>query len=173
MLMKCLPEKFDWRRVARSRAVFNGIVSVQAMSRLLPLLANEQAEIHIKLWVAFNAKSQLLIEGHIKARLHLICQRCLQSLPDDLSIAVILTGVLASQWQDLSPQDAPLLLNDETISLVELVEDELLLNIADVPKHEDCQMIMPFNSDRSGKNDFTKQENPFKILGQLKKSPKG
>jgi uncharacterized protein len=102
------------------------------------------------------------------------CQRCLG--PVDVPVAFerefrfVATEELAAVEDEESEEDVLVLSRD--FNLLELVEDELLMALPVVPKHDVCPGAVKLQVVDA---DFVEEErekpNPFAVLGQLKKKP--
>lgn len=145
-------------------------MKLSEFARLSEVLADNQGEVQIA-FSFFKEGRLATIHGTIKATLALTCQTCLNEVlwPIDATINL---GVVSSleQADRLGSEYEPLLLESEKISLLELVEDEILLALPDFPKH-DYQCMESTQSQQDEPTDNTEQgmsDNPFSILAKLK-----
>ena len=72
---------------------------------------------------------------------------------------------------DLLPESyEPLLVNEPTVSLLEMIEDELLLSLPLVIRHEEseCQLKQEYSNGATDDHEGP-AEHPFAVLEQLKK----
>jgi uncharacterized protein len=103
-----------------------------------------------------------------KARLALVCQRCLQAVEVDAhvdrSFQFVAGEALAAEI-DADSEDDVLALS-RTLNLVELIEDELLLGLPLVPRHSACPQPLRPPADPEP---FEERANPFAVLGDLKR----
>jgi len=87
------------------------------------------------------------IRGQLKAQVELVCQRCLGPLPLRLAVPVSL-GLIRAEAEAAGLPEAydplglpeaydPLLVADEGARVADWVEDELLLALPQIPRHED------------------------------------
>lgn len=111
------------------------------------------------------------------------CQRCLQ--PVALPLAVERDFLFApteaqAQARDAERDDADVLVLSKFLNLIELAEDELLLALPLVPRHDTCpQPLVAPAGGRDGRGtsgdasklspDGTMNDNPFAVLAQLKR----
>jgi uncharacterized protein len=102
------------------------------------------------------------------ARLALCCQRCLKSVMDTVSVDKPLRFV-ADEAQaaalDAELEDDVLAL-ERILDLRELVEDELLLALPLVPRHDRCPEPLPLPADEP---ESEEAPHPFAALAQLRK----
>lgn len=110
------------------------------------------------------------INGHVSACVELTCQRCLGPLRQTLDADVAL-GVITAEEQaiNLPERYEPLLVQEERISLAELVEDELLLTLPVIPRHEEETCEAAPAPELEPAPEEHQQPNPFAVLAQLKK----
>jgi uncharacterized protein len=110
----------------------------------------------------------LHLEG--RAQLALVCQRCLQPVDALLhahrSFRFVEGEARAAEIDAESDEDVLAL--TRALDLIELVEDELLLALPLVPRHEVCPQPLKVRDDEP----FEERAHPFAALGSLKrKSP--
>ena len=101
------------------------------------------------------------------ARLSLVCQRCLQPVATILRVERSFRFVADEQQAlviDAEIEEDVLVLS-RTFDVTELVEDECLLALPLVPRHEMCPQPLTVAPDPVG---FEERPNPFGVLGELK-----
>lgn len=112
---------------------------------------------------------------HLQARggVWLTCQRCLQPFTEALAInrrLRFVRGEAAAEALDAEIEDDVLALT-KSLDLRELVEDELLLALPIVPRHEICPQPLPVPlGEARAPDDVPARENPFAALQRLKSS---
>lgn len=82
------------------------------------------------------------VRGRVEAELTLECQCCLSALkfPVDHEFSLGIVHTL-SQVLDLPESLEPLILGEEgTVSIADLIEDELILAVPHVPQHSVCEV---------------------------------
>ena len=107
-----------------------------------------------------------VLEINLKGQLTLSCQRCLQPLVFEFEQKKHFVFVKTEEEADDFPMDndaEEAMVASHSFDLLEAIEDEILLNIPNAPKHsiEDCQI--------SQEGGGTEPQNPFKVLKSLKK----
>lgn len=140
------------------------------MDRLAPLLASPEGEADYELAFSRDTKGRPVIEGRVDAVLKLVCQRCLETL--DLTVAgrialTVVTGVGEARAEGESDTEH-LLLEEQTLSPRDLVEEELLLNIPAVPRHDECRVQKEWPAADAGGEDDIGTANPFEALAALR-----
>jgi uncharacterized protein len=168
-----LPKFIDPLLLADRNANIEGELPVSSLERVASLLSNDVGNVSVKLF--FGREGRLAtIDGHISAVLALKCQRCLEPLEWPVSSDIKLGIVSTLERANNLPEGfEPLLFIEEgKIPLVNIVEDELLLILPSIPKHQgDCVAPnMPINRPKPAlKTVQATKENPFSILANLKK----
>ena len=115
-------------------------------------------------------------EGHIwlhlsaEAALPMTCQRCLTEaripLYVDRSFRFVADEATAEMEDDDSDED--LLAMSREFNLLELIEDELLMEVPVVPRHEECPVpVQMESSDADFEQANEQKENPFAVLQSL------
>ncbi|WP_411725217.1 YceD family protein [Methyloglobulus sp.] len=168
-----LPKFIDPLLLADRNARIEGELPLSSFDRMTEWLSNDVGNVLVKLF--FGREGNLAkIEGHISTVLALKCQRCLEPVEWPVSSDIKL-GIVSSldQANNLPEGYEPLLLIDEdNIPFNNIVEDELLLNIPDIPKHQDDCTVPNSANNKPGalpKTERASTENPFSILADLKK----
>ncbi len=134
-MMDRLPEIIDPLVFAERRTELSGKFELRALARLAEMLVDDAGSVEI--YLSFSKQGRdAFIEGWAKATLLMQCQNCLETVEVPLN-AVIKLGMLASLEQAgrLPEGYEPLLLQEEKMSLKEIVEDEILLALPAFPKH--------------------------------------
>ena len=166
-----LPELIDPLLLADRNASIEGGLPISSFARLADMLSNDDGNVAVKLFFGRTGK-WATVEGQISVVLALKCQRCLESVEWPVSSNIKLGVVSSSAQADKLPDGyEPLLLIDEDkIPLVSIVEDELLLSLPSIPKHEiDCfAPKIPNEIPAPISKPQTSTENPFSILADLK-----
>lgn len=149
----------DLPRLAESQALPQdttpAAVDWQARGERRPVAGSEA-----ELWLALSATS----------RVWLSCQRCLQ--PYELALAVsarirFVRGEAAAEALDAEIEEDVLALA-RSLDLRELIEDELLLALPLVPRHEDCPQPLPIAIGDDAPAPVASADNPFAVLQALK-----
>ena len=167
-----LPELIDPLLLADRNASIEGGLLISSFDRLADLLSNDDGSVAIKLYFG-RAGKWATVEGQVSTVLALKCQRCLESVEWPVSSNIKLGVVSSSALVDKLPDGyEPLLLIDEDkIPLKNIIEDELLLSLPDIPKHDiDCSAPKTPNETPAPLSKPTRAptENPFSILADLK-----
>lgn len=166
-----LPEQADPRRLCVQGKRFEGRVALNSLDRLAPLLTSSEGEAAFQLVFDQDERKRSRVRGHVTAELQLCCQRCMQpmSLLVDVGFALSLVEGLR-EAETLPEEYEPLLLEERLLRPMDLVEDELILAIPPVPRHEaaECGVDLKAYRETAQTVEPTQRENPFAALKQLK-----
>ncbi|MBT5229459.1 MAG: hypothetical protein HOM11_04190 [Methylococcales bacterium] len=163
-----IPERINAKLFARTERGLNGQYAVQSFGRLndIPQSAGEVVAFEVEFSFAPNGHIQ--VKGHVSGTLQLMCQRCMQ--PFDYSVKTeFLLAVIESEHlaESLPEQYEPYVVGDsEELQVQDLIEDELILALPIIPKHEhDC--IAKFR-EKPPVEEPEERKNPFAVLETLK-----
>lgn len=170
-----LPAFIDPLNFAERGRRIVGAIEISQLTRLSEILLNNSGLVEIDL--SFDKERSLsVIEGKIKAILSLECQSCAEQLDYSIDRNFKLGVVNSLEQSDKLQSDCePFILETEKVSLNELIEDEILLELPDFPKHNhDCVKKHDEKSNNAfieSQNKETEQlssNNPFSVLAKLK-----
>lgn len=153
-----MPKTIDLRRFALEKQHLNGAFAVRRLGRLIeglpeqPLVREVSAAVERDtgvIWFALTGQTQLgrkpQVLLRVQAQLLLICQRCMQPLAFTINESVLFDVVrheaAPSDVQDAEPFDPDTpeeLVSDPRFAVEQLIEDQLILAVPYVPKHDDC-----------------------------------
>ncbi len=125
-------------RFAKQAARLKTHLNLAVFPRLQEMLYEKQGEVTVDLHFGQDQDQHYYIRGELTTTFHLQCQRCMQPMDYQLRAEVYLSPLFNdAESKTLPEQYEPLLLQEDKIALVDLVEEELLLNLPLVPKHEE------------------------------------
>ncbi|KNZ31796.1 MAG: hypothetical protein AD742_15000 [Methylibium sp. NZG] len=122
-----------------------------------------------ELRAARGGPAQVWLHLRAEARLQLECQRCLQAVESELSIHrwfLFVPGEDAAAQMDSESEDDVLALT-RALDLRDLVEDELLLALPLVPRHDVCPTALSLLNDAPQAS--AGPVHPFAVLATLKR----
>lgn len=161
---------------AEQRRRLEGTIALAELPRVVDLLVNPEGGVHFELEFFRDVKRRSCVRGRVTATLELCCQRCLEPLAFQVDAAPLLGLVRGGDEAERLPQEYdPLIVEDGRIRPVELVEDELILALPQVPMHapgEACakgalrQALVVAPADEPAEEEA---DNPFRVLARLKK----
>lgn len=176
-----LPDFADPYLLCDKGSAFSGQIPLSVFSRLSPLLADCDDVVTYHLSFGKDDDGYYVIDNSVQAVLRLQCQRCLSVFDHDIDVNVRISPVLGIQEAEQIPDHyEPLLLTDgDPLPMVDLIEDELILSVPDVPMHLDteCEIkLAELNQNRveisSAAPAASEVDNPFAVLAQLKQQIK-
>lgn len=158
-----LPEQFAPQRAAEQGREISGAVDISRFERLAHPYQRDGI---VSVMVAFglDEHSRIRLTGELHGSVAAVCQRCLAPMGQDFDAhfqLLLLNDI--GQATALEEDAEYLVMESETLSLAELVEDELLLTLPMVPRHADGLCDMAVTSEESETH-----TNPFRILTTLK-----
>jgi uncharacterized protein len=163
------PQIVDPERLAEQHSDCQGTLSFDQCQRLVPLLLTTAGEAQFAFHFAREPQGRLVVTCYVQAVLTLQCQRCSDPLALTVNAKQQLAVVKSLTEAELLPEHLePLLIDEDRVNLHELVEEELLLALPVVPRHELCQ---PLDFQKAAPNELEPaRPNPFGILATLKKT---
>jgi uncharacterized protein len=172
MLTEPLPSTLDVRKVAARGVSISGTLRPVDLQRLRPLLAADDGLIEAQLTFSRDEENRHVIHVAVEADVVMRCQRCL----DDLQAHLSSENTLAIVWTDdqaahLPRHLEPLIVAQDSCSLWELVEDELMLAMPHFSYHDtdECRERIAVFSDPVPEEGIVEDKpNPFNVLAQLK-----
>jgi len=163
---KKLPEKINFFNFAKKEVKLNGDYKVSELSRLSDIASNENDKVEVDLFFHLENGKIPCVEGIIKSKLVLNCQRCLDNLQLDLN--VLFDIAFARNEFQASSLDGKfeiyLIGDDEELETKDLITDEILLSIPMAPSHNyDCGL-------KTDKGNIVEEvlEHPFDVLKNIK-----
>ena len=173
------PERLDVKRLAHEAAKLSGAWPQERFTRLTSEALAPLADgpgIEVDWTVAGEERAvtgvapQLWLHLHAQTQIRMECQRCL--MPMTARMKIDRHFLFARDEEHAAQLDEELedevLVLARTLDLAELVEDELILALPIVPRHETCPVPLRHDSDVA---DVVLQlkPNPFAVLAALKK----
>ncbi|MBL1261688.1 MAG: DUF177 domain-containing protein [Thiotrichaceae bacterium] len=151
-----------------------GTIPLTGMSRLTDALCDQNGEVEIDFAFDVDASGNKTLRGHLKATLALECQRCMKAvatlIETDISLAFVDTEAAGKQ---LPSEYDPYILDEATVVVRELVEDELILALPIVTFHpeDECAVavLQPREEIETPQPVEKKKPKPFGALAGLKK----
>lgn len=175
------PTQLDVRAFAQAGDTLSGINSLLNYERLTHDLQGLPVDLADKtvVWAArgegtapAGGKPQAWLHLSVSAQVPMVCQRCLGAFEVPLRVSTRFRFV-ADEATALAEDDSAeedLLVLSKQFNLHELIEDELLMALPIVPKHEVCPGVVKLAStDEEFKAALTQKPNAFAALGSLKK----
>jgi uncharacterized protein len=177
-----MSRQFSARRLdVRPFAEEGGKLAGQEPLRSHPRLLAEAQGREPETPIAWSAIGELREPGHAVpqvwlrlqagATLSLTCQRCLAPVQVPVSVdrwfRFVADEETAASLDGESEEDVLAL--SRAFDLLELVEDELLMELPLAPRHDTCPAVHVVAEPEGFEGSSARHENPFAVLGQLKK----
>ncbi|RLA08643.1 MAG: hypothetical protein DRQ51_01400 [Gammaproteobacteria bacterium] len=146
MTINKLPVKIDPFKMCLAGESLQGVLLLRHCRRLKEYLSDEiviDDDFVINVRLDFSALeddngSHFFVKGKIVSSMPLICNRCLQSFMQNISVKI---DYLIFKKEDKKQENYIVMPDNEPIHLLDFIEDELILSIALSPKHkkiDDC-----------------------------------
>lgn len=163
-LSERLPQMIDPWAFARQREILSGDMPVSATHELAAL-ADPDATIHFRLEGSVDREQQSRLKGALEIELNLECQRCLAPLRWPLAETFDYV-LIRSAEQESSVEDGSetLICANDELDLAWFLEEEVLLAMPMIAKHEDCVAPDYVVDDEVPE---VETENPFAALKNL------
>ncbi|HEX6992859.1 MAG TPA: YceD family protein [Gammaproteobacteria bacterium] len=134
---------FSWygtlelKGLGERRSVLRGEIELKRFNRLADLLESDAGVVTAALSFRKEAGGWLIVELEYEATVHLLCQRCLTPLEhhvkDKVEMALLES---ASLEQHVPDRYEPVVLEEDRLMPAMLIEDELIISLPIVPRHE-------------------------------------
>ena len=165
-----LPDKIDPWRLAAESGRLKGVLTLAVLPRLAAVLDHPDGEVSVSLAAGVDPHGIRSITGSLRTEIELVCQRCLEPLRWPLNITVSLGLAHNEAAADRLPDEyEPLLVPDGFIRVADLVEDELLLALPQIPRHVNAQECKTnaYRAPSSEPAPHTESVQPFATLASL------
>jgi uncharacterized protein len=170
------PQRLDVLAFAEDAAELSGTMPVGSLRRLAAEAGGPMEDRE----VSWSAQGELRNASHVQpevwlhlqaeAMLPMTCQRCLEPvevrLEVDRAFRFVADEATAAAEDDEAEED--LLAMDRAFDLSGLVEDELLMEVPVVPRHEICPHAVPLSASDPGFEEAAAPVHPFAVLRTLK-----
>jgi len=165
-----LPITISPLRSAQRRLVCEGVFKLSEMTRLLAACesTSEYAQVSVKFDV--DERGLTVISGNASALVALTCQRCNEPYEQLLEVEFTFSPAKNAEAAEKIPSYYDVIELDENgeVNLRELVEEELILTIPLIPRHELEDCSADADSVWGELPEELEKPNPFDVLKQLK-----
>ncbi|MBA2654841.1 MAG: DUF177 domain-containing protein [Gammaproteobacteria bacterium] len=162
-----LPKQIDPIQLADTKKSLKGELPLSEMDRLKDLIYGNAGTVLIDFKFGRDILKFPYVRGSIKTGFEVICQRCNSPMSLTLNIAVEVSPIRNDEEAELLPKNYdPLLLAGDTVELMPMVEEEILLSIPLVPKHSLNECNVKSSTFVECKDEKDKK-NPFDELKKL------
>ena len=169
-MYKALPQRFNPDLLARDGTRFQLVLPQDRMKRLAAVVLGSDHDILVTALFS-RRKDHIVVSGRIKTTFALECQRCLEPMSVIVDEPYELVFVENQEQAEALPKQLDPVITDEhgQIHVVDLFEDEVILHVPTIPKHEDsseCRVAKTEFGDIPADVEEGKP-NPFEALKNL------
>lgn len=132
-----IPARVNHRKLATEKRKIEGTLSPKLLERFSEAIIKAEGDVEVQLSFRKGRKRSGLMVGKAKVEVSLECQNCMQ--PFSLPIEATYRHQLfedPDQLQTLEDHEDGIVCSSEMVSTVDLIEDELLLSLPMVARHE-------------------------------------
>jgi len=129
------PDWLDPWKAAEGHRTLAGSMPLKRMPRLRPLLASSEGEVRFSAAFDFDQQARVTISIAVDGQLPLICQRSLEPYLEPVHRQSLLGVIENISEEAMMPLNyEPVLVENRRLALLDLLEDELLLGLPQVPR---------------------------------------
>ncbi len=161
--------EFPLKKTVNEGRVYEDSLSGEHFPRLKEAVHSVDSPFHFRIQGDTNRLGQKEVKGDVSVEVSMICQRCLEPFKTTIDLPIHWIPVKdESDQESIGDDDALLVIDGDEVNLLELLEDEVLLSLPLVPKHDQ-------DDNCEGKNYLEKlkpqeeKKQPFAELAELLK----
>jgi uncharacterized protein len=137
------PDFIDPWRLADGGKSIGGTIPLARLKRLQPLLESQKGEAVFKLQFAYDEQRRATVKVEVSAPLTLICQRSLEPFTQNVHQHSLLQIIAdAGEQANLSDQEEFVLVQEGRLAVADLVEDELILAVPQIPRNPEFEEVL-------------------------------
>lgn len=137
-----LPRTVDPIKFAKQNAQMEGSIKLSTFRRLQEIGDQKDLEVQVTLVFGQDLSRIYFIRGQLIATVNLTCQRCNCAMTYLIDNSLALSPVTSEdRAKNLSDSYEPIFMHDDSVNLHEAIEEEILLALPMVPKHEACVAV--------------------------------
>ena len=170
-----LPARARPAMLAKHRTRLGGRLGADELPRLSELCRSRVARVDATLAFALEeASGRLLMHVHVRAELHLTCQRCLAAMAWRADHRNRVFVVSDHETARSLPRGADhVVCTAHEIAPAEVIEEELLLLLPQIPTHESIEqcdpgMVAHLRDGRTRDAGDDRRRNPFAVLKSMR-----
>ena len=166
-----LPKEIDPLRLAQNGLKLAGQLAVSDMPRLVQSLQNNEGIVDVDIAFDVDEINTPYMRGKFTTTVSMICERCMKAMKVSLNVNCLLAMVTNERKiEGLAEQYDPWLLeSSDDVSLGSVIEDELILALPLVPRHDEaCLPASEWSSSDELIEEVEDKVSPFAILSTLK-----
>lgn len=165
-----LPITIDPYKSAQRHLECIGYFELSGLERLHAVSEKICEQVNVQFNFGIDEEKLVYISGSATTKVSLACQRCNEPFEMDLEVSFTFSPVKDEEGAEHLPSHYDVVVLDENgeVNLRELVEDELILNIPLIPKHDLKNCSATADSSWGKIPDTLEKPNPFDVLKNLK-----
>lgn len=168
-----MPKFIKPSQMADKSSCLTGKIALAEFVRLTALIGHQSDVLVIKVNFGYDEHGRCLMQGDLKTSFELTCQRCMESFTLKVSSGFKVVPVSDEvEGAALENETEYVLMQDGRVPLYELIEEELILNLPIIAKHDDSHVGCIPHKMQFGISSLAEVEeeevHPFKVLEALK-----
>lgn len=162
-------ERLPYLELARQGARMSRSLPAEALSRLADIAPGHGA-LQIDLAFTLDAEGRAWVNGSAALTVHATCQRCLEGFQHGMQVTLTLCIVTdPSLASELAGEADVLVADGDSVSIADVVEDEVILSLPERLCREDpCEYAPKLWFPAPDAPEPEREENPFDVLSVLK-----
>jgi uncharacterized protein len=166
-----MPLLVDVYELARERRTIEGDLALADFKRLAASLLRTEGSLRYRIRGEIDGQGRPGAEMNLSATLLFECQRCNQELVFPLRRNAHFRFVTSEEELNALPIDddeVDEVVGSRHMDIAAWIEDEAILSLPLVPRHDDCRPAVPLVGAPEGADAGEKRPNPFATLASLK-----
>ena len=172
ILMSTPSPTIDSFEFARSGRTIKAEVAIARLPRLAEFVTTAQGDLRYEIDGLIDHEGHPAADLHLNGRLRLICQRCNAALEFELNRTTRFRFVATEEELNSLPiedDEIDAIVGSRNMSIHEWVEDEAILSLPLVPRHDECSAPLKADDGPSA----VAAPNPFAVLLGLRNDDDG
>ncbi len=138
-----MPLIVELRRFCEESRTLDAAFSPTQLPRLLDSVADTAGGVSMQVRGWVDARERPCLDIRISGQLRVLCQRCMRPMTVDVEVGQTLAFGEESLEESADPEAVEVLPEMAHVDLAELAEEELLLSLPMLPRHQDCELPGP------------------------------
>jgi uncharacterized protein len=181
MSLDPFPERIDATKLFARNGILAAALPLAKLERLTDSLHDDSGVVAVNLLFGMDEDKQRVLTGTLDTAVKVLCQRCLQEMELELYCTLRLKVCSSEEeLRELPDTEDGIIMEEDSLNILEVIEDELILSLPLVPVHADvnCNAFLnaltqaETDAISKDKNAVDEKQNPFSVLASLKDKPK-
>jgi uncharacterized protein len=138
-----MPLIVELRRFCEESRTLEAAFSPTQLPRLLDSVADTAGGVSVQVRGWVDARDRPCLDIRMTGQLQVLCQRCMRPMPVDVDVGQTLAFGEEGAEESADPESVEVLPPMSHVDLAELAEEELLLSLPMLPRHQDCDLPGP------------------------------